>query len=120
MKNKFVVKFAWVCEHDYFGEIISFLVTPRVPLWPGSRQLVYKLESEYDEVIRFPAGHSKAVSILRRLSKLNYTQWSAQSYETIEEEFDLDDFFTECHYQNNYGRELLFYTNKDCLFNNHH
>ena len=120
MKNKFVVKFAWTCEHDYFGEIISFLVTPRVPLMPGSNYLVYKLESEYDEVIRFPEGHPKSVSILKRLVKLDSTQWSSPSYETIEEEFDLDDFFTESHYQDNYGRELLFYTNKECLFNKYH
>lgn len=123
MKNKFMVKFAWICEHDYFGEIISFLVTPRVRLWPGNNSLVhtlvYKLESDYDEVIRFPVGHPKSVSILKRLAKLNSTQWSSPSYETIEEEFDLDDFFTDCHYQDNYGRELLFYTHKDCLFNKH-
>ena len=86
-------------------EIISFLVTPRVPLWHGSNSLLYKLESDYDEVIRFPVGHPKSMSILKRLAKLNSTQWSSPSYETIEEVFDLHDFFTECHYQDNYGRE---------------
>lgn len=62
-----MVKFAWICEHDYFGEIISFLVTPRVPLWHGSNSLVYKLESDYDEVIRFPVGHPKSMSIKKDL-----------------------------------------------------
>ena len=117
MKNKFVIKFAWECEHEYFGDIISFLVSPRVRLGSGPCvSLVYNLDEANDEVIRFPAGHPQALSITKRLAQLNPTQWATPSFETIEEEFDLDDFFTESHYQDNYGREVLFYTNNECLF----
>ena len=113
MNNKFKITFAWICNHEEYGEIVSFLVSPKVLICPNTYG--YNLSKALDEVIRFPANHPKALSILNRMAKINSTQWSEPSYDLVEEEFDLDDFFEELIYQNNYGREVTFHTYHGCL-----
>ena len=34
--------------------------------------------------------------------------------EIIEEEFDLDYFYDEYHYQDNYGKDVVFHTHRSC------
>lgn len=75
----------------------------------------YNLSKELDEVFRFPSDHPAALFILKRLARINSTQWSEPSYDLVEEEFDLNDFFEELIYQDNYGREVLFHTHHGCL-----
>lgn len=111
--NKFKITFAWMCDHQVYGEIISFLVSPKVQVCPNTYG--YNLSKELDEVFRFPSDHPDALFILKRLARINSTQWSEPSYDLVEEEFDLDDFFEESIYQDNYGREVLFHTHHGCL-----
>ena len=111
--NKFKITFAWICDHEEYGEIISFLVSPKILVCPNTYG--YKLSKDLDEVFRFPADHHIALSILNRLARINATQWSEPSYDLVEEEVDLDDFFEESIYQDNYGREVLFHTYHECL-----
>ena len=88
--NKFKITFAWICDHEEYGEIISFLVSPKVLVCPNTYG--YDLSKELDEVFRFPSDHPDALFILKRLARINSTQWSEPSYDLVEEEFDLDDF----------------------------
>lgn len=111
--NKFKITFAWICDHEEYGEIISFLVSPKVLVCPNTYG--YNLSKELDEVFRFPSDHPAALFILKRLARINSTQWSEPSYDLVEEEFDLNDFFEELIYQDNYGREVLFHTHHGCL-----
>lgn len=114
MKTQFMVKFAWKCNHENYGEILSFIVTPKVNTY--ANVYGYKLGKEYDEVIRFTADDPQALSILPKLARINSTQWSQPSFgDTIEVEFDLSDFLDQYFYQDNYGREVTFYTHRNCL-----
>ena len=117
MTKEFMIKFAWVCNHANYGEILSFIVTPKVVTasTPAYTTHGYYLSKDLDEVIRFPSDNPRALSITKRLARVNSTQWSHPSYgDVIQEEFDLDDFFDEYHYQDNYGREVTFHTHKSC------
>ena len=118
MNRTFQIKFAWICNHEEYGEIISFFVFPKVVLssFGVIKTYGYVMDDDKLEVVRFPAGHPQAQSIIRRLSRLNPTQWSEPSFDYVEEEFDLDDFFVENIYQDNYGRIVKFHTNNECLF----
>lgn len=80
----------------------------------GPNTLGYSLSKDKDEVIRFPENHPDALSIIRKLFRVNDSQWAPPSYDIIEEEFDLDDFYDEYHYQGNYGREVVFHTHRAC------
>ena len=112
--EKFLVKFAWKCNHEKYGEIISFLVTPYQETSPFSYG--YRMDKSDEEVIRFPSHSIEATQLLRRLAPMGNNQWSMPSYgDFIEQEFDLDDFFEEYIYQDNYGKEVLFHTHGDCL-----
>lgn len=114
MKTKFMVKFAWQCNHENYGEILSFIVTPKVNTYGNTYG--YQLDRDYDEVIRFPANDPQALSIIPKLSRVNSNQWSHPSFgDFVEVEFDLSEFLDEYHYQDNYGREVTFYTNRNCL-----
>lgn len=114
MRNKFTIKFAWKCNHEDYGEIISFIVSPRINTY--ANVYGYDMSKDYDEVIRFPANHPDALSIIEKMARFNSTQWAPPSYGgTIEEEFDLDDFYDEYYFQDNYGREVTFHTHRICF-----
>lgn len=110
--QKYLIKFAWKCEHEIYGEIISFVVTPYQETAPCSYG--YVLDNTDDEVIRFPSHSSQANSILRRLARIGNNQWSSPSFDFVEEEFDLDNFEEDYYYQDNYDRDVLFHTHEDC------
>ena len=111
--EKYMVKFAWKCNHELYGEILSFAVTPKVQTSPFSYG--YKMNKDLEEVFRFPSDHPKALSIVRRLSKVNSTQWTHPSFgDIVEEEFDPECFIDEDFYQNNYGRDVTFHTHINC------
>ena len=112
MKNLFMIKFAWTCRHENYGNIISFIVSPKISTGPNT--LGYSLSKDKDEVIRFPENHPDALSIIRKLARINDSQWASPSYNIVEEEFDLDDFYDEYHYQGNYGKEVVFHTHRSC------
>ncbi len=118
MKNKFQIKYAWQCNHEDYGEILSFLVSPQVVLSSTGNvtSYGYKLDNDYDEVVRFPAGHPIALSIISKLAKINSTQWAQPTFDFIDEEFDMDDFFKEYHFDKNYGREVTFHTHVECTY----
>ncbi len=114
MKQKFMIKFAWICDHEDYGEILSFIVSPKINTYGNTYG--YNLSKDLDEVVRFPSSHPQATAIISRLARVNSTQWSEPTFgDVIEEEFDLDDFFEEYYYQDNYGREVTFHTHDDCM-----
>lgn len=113
MTKKFMIKYAWSCDHEDYGEILSFIVSPQINTYANTYG--YSMSKEMDEVIRFPANHPDALSIIRKMAKVNLTQWAPPSYgDIIEEEFDLDDFYDEYHYQDNYGKDVVFHTHRSC------
>lgn len=118
MKNGFMIKFAWKCNHEDYGEIISFIVSPKIVISSCDAYTSngFNLSKDFDEVIRFPAEHPQALSIVQRLARVNSSQWAPPTYgDDIIEEFDLDDFFKEYYYQDNYGRDVTFYTHTTCF-----
>jgi len=110
--KKYLIKFAWKCNHERFGEIISFVVSPYQETSPNSYG--YVLDNTSDEVIRFPSSSLEANSLLRRLAGMGNNQWAAPSFDLVEKEFDLDEFEEDLYYQDNYGRNVLFHTHEDC------
>ena len=113
MNKTFMIKFAWICNHEDYGEILSFIVSPKVntygPVWG------YQPDKSHDEVIRFPSRDHHAISIVKKLAPYSANQWSAPTFgDLIEEEFDMDDFFEEYIWQDNYGKEVTFHTHNDC------
>lgn len=118
MTNQFMIKFAWKCNHEDYGEIVSFIVSPKVVTssYGDYTTYGYNMGKDYDEVIRFPAENPRALSIVRKLAIVNSSQWAPPTFgDIIEEEFDLDDFFDEYYFQDNYGREVIFHTSNECF-----
>lgn len=118
MNKEFMIKFAWRCNHEDYGEIISFIVTPKVVISSCGAYTSngFNMSKEFDEVIRFPAANPNAMSILRKLARVNSSQWAPPTFGgEIIEEFDLDDFYDEYYFQDNYGREVTFHTHTTCF-----
>ena len=114
MTNQFLIKFAWKCNHEDYGEILSFIVSPKINTY--ANVYGYNMSKDYDEVVRFPTDHPQALSLISKLAKVNSTQWAPPTFgDYIDEEFDFEDFFDEYYYQDNYGREVTFHTHKDCF-----
>ena len=114
MTNQFLIKFAWECAHEDYGDILSFIVTPKINTY--ANVYGYNMSKDYDEVIRFPADHSQALAIVKKLARVNSSQWAPPTFgDIVEEEFDLEDFFEEYYYQDNYGRDVLFHTHDECF-----
>ena len=113
MIQKYLFKFAWKCQHEIYGEIISFVVSPYQETSPCCWG--YILDGYVDEVIRFPADSIFAKSILSHMISIGNNQWEMPLHgELIEHEIDLDDYNEERFYQDNYGREVVFHTHWSC------
>ena len=113
MTRLYLIKFAWKCNHEDYGEIVSFIVSPKINTY--ANVYGYSLSKDNDEVIRFPANHPRALSLISKLSRVNTTQWAPPTFgDYIEEEFNLEDFFDEYYYQENYGRDVTFHTALEC------
>lgn len=109
MTNKYLIKFAWRCEHETLGTIISFVAAPYHETSPYSYG--YTLSDETDVVFRFPAISVRANNIISKLAIISQNQWQLDSLDNmVEEEFDTDNFYNESYYQDNYLREVVFYT----------
>lgn len=112
--EKYLIKFAWKCNHEIYGPIISFVATPYHETSPHSWG--YSMTDKKDEVFRFPSGSEEAQAILRRLAPIGGNQWGHPSYgDLIEEEFDFDCFTDDAFYQENYGRPVIFHTHDSCM-----
>lgn len=111
--QKYLIKFAWKCNHEVYGDITSFIVTPYQETSPCSWG--YVLDKSDDEVIRFPSTSPIAIQLLHKLAPLGNNQWSMPSYgDLIEYEFNLDEYREDYFYQDNYGRDVVFHTHYDC------
>lgn len=109
MINKYLIKFAWRCEHETLGTIISFVAAPYHETSPCCYG--YSLSSETDVVFRFPAISVRANHIISKLASIGHNQWQLYSLDNmVEEEFDTNNFYNESYYQDNYLREVVFYT----------
>ena len=107
--DSYLIKFAWKCRHEQYGDITSFLVTPKQEISPYT--LGYTMDETDEEVIRYPSDSLFAKAILSKLAFIGNDQWSAPTFgEIVEFDFDMDDFFDEEFYQDNYGRDVLFHT----------
>ena len=107
--ERYLVKYAWKCRHEQYGDITSFLVTPKQEIAPYT--LGYTMDETDEEVIRFPSDSMFVDAILSKLSFMGNNQWSAPTFgELVEFDFDMADFFDEEFYQDNYGRDVLFHT----------
>ena len=113
MTKTFMIKFAWWNYHARFGEIISFLVTPKRNTY--ANVYGYDLSKKYDEVFCLPSESPEALSILDKLSSAGGAKWVPPSGDIVEEEFELEEFYEELCYQDNYGREVAFHTHLSCL-----
>lgn len=115
MRNNYMIKFAWKCNHKAYGEILSFVITPLIKTTPNSYG--YSLTYDLDEIVRYPSNHPEALSLLKRLVKVSSDQWYAISDDYIEEFFDFEDFDDEYYYQDDdeYKRDVLFHTHKECI-----
>ena len=111
MTRHYLIKFAWKCYHEDYGEIISFIVSPKINTY--ANVYGYNMSKDYDEVIRFPANHPRALALIRKLSRVNTNQWAPPTFgDYIDEEFNL---LEEYHYQDNYGRDVTFHTALECF-----
>lgn len=114
MTQKYLIKSAWKREDHIHGEMIEFLVSPYdEPFFvPINRMEEYENSLDYEEVIRFPADHPKALSLTSKLLCDGYFRGIYQwySHTEIEEEFAFEDFMMEMFYVDIYGREITCYT----------
>ena len=78
MTNQFLIKFAWKCNHEDYGEILSFIVSPKINTY--ANVYGYNMSKDYDEVVRFPTDHPQALSLISKLAKVNSTQWAPPTF----------------------------------------
>ena len=119
MKYKYLIKSAWQREDHTHGDMIEFLVSPAdEPFFvPIARMEEYENSLNYEEVIRFPADHPKALALTSKLFPDGYFHGTPLWYTPIdiEEEFVFEDFMLEMFYVDIYGRELTCYTDRACM-----
>ena len=113
--KKFLVKAAWIADHDSLGRVLSLLVTAYRETSPNSYG--YSLSDDLDEVIIVPTYFNKAVEILPKMDKIGTKQfWKKAAFGDIAEiQLNMDDFFDNYTYQNEWNREVLFHTYKELL-----
>ena len=113
--KKFLVKAAWIADHDSLGRVLSLLVTAYRETSPNSYG--YSLSDDLDEVIIVPTYFKKAVEILPKMDKIGTKQfWKKAAFGDIAEiQLNMDDFFDNYTYQNEWNREVLFHTYKELL-----
>lgn len=113
--KKFLVKAAWIADHDSLGRVLSLLVTAYRKTSPNSYG--YSLSDDLDEVIIVPTYFNKAVEILPKMDKIGTKQlWKKAAFVDIAEiQLNMDDFFDNYTYQNEWNREVLFHTYKELL-----
>ena len=113
--KKFLVKAAWIVDHDSLGRVLSLLVTAYRETSPNSYG--YSLSDDLDEVIIVPTYFNKAVEILPKMDKIGTKQlWKKAAFGDIAEiKLNMDDFFDNYTYQNEWNREVLFHVYKELL-----
>lgn len=113
--KKFLVKAAWIADHNSLGRVLSLLVTAYRETSPNSYG--YSLSDDLDEVIIVPTYFNKAVEILPKMDKIGTKQlWKKAAFGDIAEiQLNMDDFFNNYTYQNEWNREVLFHTYKELL-----
>ena len=92
--KKFLVKAAWIADHDSLGRVLSLLVTAYRETSPNSYG--YSLSDDLDEVIIVPTYFNKAVEILPKMDKIGTKQfWKKAAFGDIAEiQLNMDDFST--------------------------
>lgn len=114
--KKYLVKNAWFISHETLGDIMCFIMTPKVETSPNT--LGYHLDNQFDEVFRFRAFYDTDFieSIICRMDVIGNNMWQMSPYgDLIELELDLSEFKDELIYQSNYGRNVLFHTSNICF-----
>ena len=113
--KKFLVKAAWIADHDSLGRVLSLLVTAYRETAPCNYG--YSLSEDLDEVIIVPTYYHKAVEILPKMDKIaSKDLWKMAEFGDIAEiNLNMDDFCDGYFYQNEWHREVLFHTYKELL-----
>ena len=99
MTNQFLIKFAWKCNHEDYGEILSFIVSPKINTY--ANVYGYNMSKDYDEVVRFPTDHPQALSLISKLARVNSTQWAPPTFgDYVDEGLDVDEVFRVVYGEN--------------------
>ena len=113
--KKFLVKSAWINNHETLGRVLGLLVTEYRETAPCNYG--YSLDEKFDEVIIVPTHYPKAIGAISKMDKIGAKDlWKMSEFGGIAEiTLNMDDFCENSCYQNEWHREVLFHTHKDLI-----
>ena len=113
--KKFLVKSAWINNHETLGRVLGLLVTEYRETAPCNYG--YSLDEKFDEVVIVPIHYPKAIEAISKMDKIGAKDlWKMSEFGGMAEiTLNMNDFCENSCYQNEWHREVLFHTHKELI-----